>query len=95
VRAFDSFAMLRQRLQDSPARAFLSYHFYDWRLTEAGKGAFSIQHFEMGLHGAIRTIERLLQVCRNPFYAKYSRFLRRTAEGLRPMQQPPATRRAP
>jgi hypothetical protein len=95
VRAFDSFAMLRQRLQDSPARAFLSYHFYDWRLTEAGKGAFSIQHFEMGLPGAIRTIERLLQVCRNPFYAKYSRFLRRTAEGLRPMQQPPATRRAP
>ena len=83
VRAFDSFAFLRQRLADSPAHAFLSYHFYDWRLTEAGKGAFSIQHFEMGVPGAIRTLERILQVCRTPFYGRYRRYLRRTAEGLR------------
>ncbi len=89
VRAFDSFAFLRQRLADSPSHAFLSYHFYDWRLTEAGKGCFSIQHFEMGVPGAIRTLERLLQVCRTPFFRKYGRYLRRTAEGLRPPPQGP------
>ncbi len=82
VRAFDSFAFLRRRLQESPAQAFLSYHFFDWRLTEAGKGSFSIQHFEMGPAGAVRTLERLLAVCRTPFHRRYSRYLARTDEGL-------------
>jgi len=83
IRAFDSFAFLRQRLMDSPAQAFLSYHFFDWRLSEAGKGFFSTQHFEMGTYGAIRTLERLIGVCRTPFYGKYSKYLSRTSTGLR------------
>jgi len=84
VRAFDSFAFLRKRLRDCPAHAFLSYHFYDWRLSEAGKASFSIQHFEMGPAGAVRTLERLLRVCRTTFYRRYSRHLGRTEQGLRP-----------
>ena len=84
VRAFDSFAFLRKRLQDAPAQAFLSYHFFDWRLTEAGKAAFSIQHFEMGVPGAVRTLERLLRVCRTSYYHRYHRYLKRTEAGLRP-----------
>lgn len=84
VLAFDSFAFLRKRLADCQAQAFLSYHFYDWRLSEAGKATFSIQHFEMGLAGAVRTLERLLRVCGTSFYRRYRKHLRRTGEGLRP-----------
>ncbi len=82
VRAFDSFAFLRKRLEDAPAHAFLSYHFYDWRLTEAGKAAFSIQHFEVGVPGAVRTLERLIRVCDTSFYRRYRRYLRRNELGL-------------
>ena len=84
VRAFDSFAFLRKRLEDCPAQAFLSYHFYDWRLSEAGKASFSIQHFEMGAAGAVRTLERLLRVCRTSFYRRYHKHLKRTPQGLHP-----------
>ncbi|MBI5534492.1 MAG: hypothetical protein HY898_17335 [Deltaproteobacteria bacterium] len=83
IRAFDSFAFLRQRLADCPAQAFLSYNFFDWRLTEAGKAAFSIQHFELGAAGAVRTLDRILGVCSTPFYQRYKKHLARTAEGLR------------
>ena len=83
IRAFDSFAFLRHRLKESPAAAFLSYQFFDWRLTEAGKAAFSIQHLEMGVPGAVRSLERLLQVCETSFFRRYARYLKRTSEGLR------------
>ncbi len=83
IRAFDSFAFLRHRLAQSEAAAFLSYQFFDWRLTEAGKATFSIQHFEMGVPGAVRSLERLLRVCETSFYRRYRKHLGRTAEGLR------------
>jgi hypothetical protein len=89
IRAFDSFAFLRHRLRESRADAFLSYQFFDWRLSEAGKAAFSIQHFEMGVPGAVRTLERLLGVCQTPFYRRYSRWLARTPEGLRMLDGAP------
>jgi hypothetical protein len=87
IRAFDSFAFLRQRLKDSPAQAFLTYHFFDWRLSEAAKGFFSTQHFEMGVQGALRTLERLIGVCRTPFYCRYSKYLVRTSLGLHTLLQ--------
>ena len=83
IRAFDSLPFLRQRMAECPARAFLTYHFFDWRVSEAGKAAFSIQHFELGVPGAVRTLERLLGVCRTPFFQRYAQYLRRTPEGLR------------
>jgi len=83
IRAFDSFEFLRHRLRESPATAFFSYQFFDWRLSEAGKAAFSIQQFEMGVAGAMRTVERIDRICRMPFYKKYARYLARTPGGLR------------
>lgn len=63
--------------------AVLTHHFFDWRLSERGKNRFSLQHFEMGLQGALRTAERLDDICETPFYKRYQRFLGRTREGLR------------
>ena len=83
IKAFDSMAGMNQRIAESRTAAFFSSHFYDWRLTSAGKNIFSLQHFEMGLRGAVRTARRLLGICRTPFYQRYHRFLSRTPEGLR------------
>ncbi len=83
IRAFDSFPFLRHRLRESDSAAVLTYQFFDWRVTEAGKAPFSIQHLEMGAPGAVRSLERLLQVCGTSFYRRYARHLARTAEGLR------------
>jgi hypothetical protein len=83
IKAFDSMAGMNQRIAESRAAAFFSSHFYDWRLTSAGKNIFSLQHFEMGLRGAARTARRLLGICRTPFYHRYRHFLSRTPEGLR------------
>jgi hypothetical protein len=63
--------------------AVLTHHFFDWRLSERGKNRFSLQHFELGVEGALRTAERLDDICETRFYAKYQRYLRRTREGLR------------
>jgi hypothetical protein len=83
IKGFQNFDALRKLLVRSPCEAVLSHHFFDWRLTEAGKNRFSLQLFEMGLPGAIRTIERLVGVCEIPFFRKYYKFFRRTQEGLR------------
>jgi hypothetical protein len=83
ILGFDSLEMMRSRLANSRCEAFLSHHFFDWRLGEAGKNRFSLRYFEIGLPGAIRTAERLTTVCATPFYRKYRRFLARTPEGLR------------
>ncbi|MBM4396934.1 MAG: hypothetical protein FJ087_14750 [Deltaproteobacteria bacterium] len=83
VTPFDSLAALRERLAASPCEAVLSAHSFDWRLTEAGKNRFSLQHFEPGLSGAIRTAHRLARACAAPFFKQYRRFLARTPEGLR------------
>lgn len=78
-----SFSELRKRLRDSECECVLSNHFYDWRLSEAGKSRFSLQLFEMGLAGATRTVQRLLEVCEAPFFRRYARYLKRTPDGLR------------
>ncbi len=83
------FAGLRATLRESEASAVLSHHFYDWRLTEAGKSRFTLQHFEVGLEGAVRTQERLVTTCELPFYRRYAKHLKRTAEGLRTRGEEP------
>jgi hypothetical protein len=83
LQAFDSLDGMARRLADSPADAFFSSHFFDWRVTAAGKNLFSLQHFELGLGGAVRTAERLLGICRTPFYRRLAPYLQRTPEGLR------------
>ena len=83
IKAFDSMTLMNQRIAASGASAFFSSHFFDWRLTSAGKNIFSLQHFEMGLQGVVRTARRLLGMCQTPFYHRYHAYLRRTPEGLR------------
>jgi hypothetical protein len=80
---FDSFDAMRRLLRDSPCRAILTNHSYDWRVSEAGKARFSLQHFELGVPGALRTAGRLSDVCETPFFHRYRRYLGRTTEGLR------------
>lgn len=83
VKGFNSLEMLLERLRTSPANAFLTYHFYDWRITQGGKNLFSLQHMEPGPLGALRTLERINSICRTTFFRNYGKYLQRTPEGLR------------
>jgi hypothetical protein len=83
VLAFDGLRLLQHRLSESRSSAIFSYHFFDWRITSAGKAIFSLQQFEVGRSGAIRSLKRLLRVCETSFYRRYSRFLQRSPSGLR------------
>ncbi|MFA5139288.1 MAG: nitrogenase component 1 [Elusimicrobiota bacterium] len=62
-------------LRRGPWKAVYSDIFFDSRLTRAGKAQFSMRMFEPGFKGALRTLERLLDACRLPFYPRYSRYL--------------------
>lgn len=83
IHLFPTFEALDALLERSACEAVLTHYFFDWRLSQAGKNRFSLQHFEMGLAGGVRTVERLVAACELPFYRRYRRFLRRTREGLR------------
>lgn len=83
VTPYGSLDELRERLAASPCEAVFSAHVFDWRLSEAGKARFSLQHFEPGLAGAIRTARRVAGACSVPFFREFRRFLARTPEGLR------------
>jgi hypothetical protein len=74
---FQSRSGLEQRLKESESRAVFSDIYYDWRLTRAGKAQFSQRNFQMGLSGALRSLESLLAVCRLPFYQRYGAVLER------------------
>lgn len=76
AKRFASRVELDELLDSSPAQAFYSDFTFDRRLTAAGKAAFSLQHFEMGLAGALRTAASLCGLCRLPFYARYGHYLR-------------------
>jgi hypothetical protein len=88
IHMFKSFDELEALLDHAGCEAVLSHYFFDWRLTQAGKNAFSLQHFEMGVGGGARTLERLVRACEMPFYRRYRSFLRRTREGLRAPERP-------
>jgi hypothetical protein len=90
IKGFNSFDMLEQRLAASPCEAVFSHHFFDWRVSSAGKNRFTLQHMEMGLPGTLRTLERLVGICETPFFRRYQRYLARTAEGLRAPTTTPA-----
>ena len=74
--AFETPAQLADLLRELPARACYSELFFDKRITRAGKAQFSSACFEKGMGGALRSLERLLDVCRLPFYARYGSYLR-------------------
>lgn len=70
---------LERALRDGEFHAVYSDVFFDRRVNDAGKARFSSREFEMGLEGAGRSLERLLAVCRTPFYRRYARSLARGA----------------
>ncbi|MCX5796972.1 MAG: hypothetical protein NTY77_15880 [Elusimicrobia bacterium] len=78
---FNSFESMMRCLCASKCRAVFSNYFFDWRVTSAGKAIFSLQHFEAGFDGAIRTVERLIQACETGYYRRYGRFLQRDKNG--------------
>jgi len=83
LKAFNSLDMMRERLKETGAEAALTAHFFDWRATSAGMNPFSLQEFEMGPAGAVRTARRLIERCRTPFFRRFSRYLGRSRFGLR------------
>jgi hypothetical protein len=83
VTAIQTFDEMCDALRSSDCEAVLSHHVYDWRLSSTGKSRFTLQHFEIGLPGAIRTIDRLVRICETPFYRRYQRHLARSRTGLR------------
>jgi hypothetical protein len=82
-KAFGDRERLARLLADGAFDAVYSDHLFDGRLSSAGKAQFSLQEFEKGLAGAIRTAERLLEVCRFPLYRRYRRYLAPEVEGPR------------
>ncbi len=66
---------LADALRDGEFALIYSDCFRDRRVTAAGKVPFSIADFEMGFAGACRTLARLLENCRVPFYARYRQHL--------------------
>jgi hypothetical protein len=92
LKGFNTFEMLEERLAASPCEAVFSHHFFDWRVSSAGKSRFTLQHVEMGVPGTLRTLDRLVGICETPFFRRYQRYLQRTAEGLRrgPLPAPAA-----
>ncbi|MEK7859530.1 MAG: nitrogenase component 1 [Elusimicrobiota bacterium] len=66
---------LERALAGGDFQAVFSDMFFDRRIVQAGKARFSSKDFEMGLEGARRTCERLLSVCRLPFFRRYAAHL--------------------
>jgi hypothetical protein len=62
-------------LTDLECQAILSSYTFDRRATRAGKAPFSMQDFELGVAGALATVERLLCACRAPLFRRYRRYL--------------------
>ncbi len=56
--------------------------YQDRRVTAAGKTPFSATDFEMGFDGFLRSQERLIGYCRNRFFSRYKKYLRKETEQL-------------
>jgi len=80
IRPFRDIGQLRDLLEKEEIDAAYSEFPFDWRLTKAGLNRFSCKSFDMGLSGAVRTLERLLRTCRMPFYRRYKKYFIHTAE---------------
>jgi hypothetical protein len=73
VEYFSDQASLAHLLRSDLCASVYSDLYADERITAAGKAPFSLQFFEAGLRGCLRSAERLVGACRIPFYAKYGR----------------------
>lgn len=74
-RLFQKPSELEELLRTGPFRAVYSEHFFDFRLSRAGKAQFSLNVFERGFGGAVRSLERLVEICRFPLYRRYGKYM--------------------
>jgi hypothetical protein len=74
-RLFQTPSQLTALLHSGAFSAVYSEHFFDFRLTRSGKAQFSLTMFERGFGGALRTLERLVEVCRLPLYRRYGKYM--------------------
>lgn len=63
-------------LREGAFQAVYSEVFYDKRVLRAGKAPFHLRLLEMGPEGGLRSLERLLDLCRWDFYGRYQEYLR-------------------
>jgi hypothetical protein len=75
IHTFGNERELARCLRAAECKAVYSDFFFDRRLSAAGKAQFSLRHFKMGVGGALRSLEGLLQACRLPFYRRYFGYL--------------------
>jgi nitrogenase iron protein len=75
LRFFKTPEELARLLRSGRFDAVYSEYTYDNRLARAGKSQFSLDCFEMGLAGAVRSLTRLGGICRWPFARRYARFM--------------------
>lgn len=66
---------LEALLAEGPFQAVYSEYAYDTRLARAGKAQFSLEGFELGLGGAVRTVQSLNTLCRWPFQRRYAKYM--------------------
>jgi hypothetical protein len=73
---------MHELLSKGQFSAVYSDRSFERRLSRNGKAQFGFPDFEMGLKGALRTLERLVRACSLPFYARYARYLGRGGHDL-------------
>ena len=72
---FSTPSELSALLRQEAFQAVYSEYAYDTRLASAGKAQFSLDGFEVGLGGALRSLQRLNSICRWPFARRYARYM--------------------
>jgi hypothetical protein len=74
-------------IDTSSCHCFYSDIYYDTRIIMNGKNAFSSFIFEKGFEGAIRSLEKLLNLCETSFFNEYKEY---NGTVLRPIIEEPA-----
>jgi hypothetical protein len=95
IKAFLDRERLEKLLAEGTFAAVFSEYVGDHRLGVAGKSQFNLQEFEKGVEGALRTAERLLEVCRMPLFRRYRRFVPTSTRPAATKPQPPRAPQAP
>ncbi|MBI4678967.1 MAG: AAA family ATPase [Elusimicrobia bacterium] len=72
---FQTSEELGKLLKEGRFQAVYSEYACDRRLAEAGKAQFSLEPFEMGLAGGVRTMKALNGICGWPFYRRYGKYI--------------------
>jgi len=72
---FSNETQLASLLAGDKISAIYSEISFDERILKAGKAQFHLGMLEMGFDGALRSLDRLLRLCKSPFYRRYAKYL--------------------